>query len=273
MMTVCEQTTHAHHLQQQQQQQQHAVAPAQVCPAASSTMDSSSSRCSTKQTPTSTSAMDTTMEDTPTSTSSSPASTSTTGCLPSARSSVEVPFLQDDRFYIYSCTVTFNPSTSSSSTLTAATTMIPSSAEIAFYCATILFNLALAHHQHAQRCPKQSQEQAAALRQALALYQESAKALHTLQQRLTPATLCCCADDLLLMSLALCNNQACILAVLQDDATACFQQLFVQSTTALQEPNNFSMFEQSQVQEFLRNAMLFGTLQAGGLHDHAAACA
>ena len=90
--------------------------------------------------------------------------------------------------------------------------------------------------------------------------------------RITPQTL---ADDLLLMSLALLNNQACILVALQDQpsATACFQQLFLHSSSALQEPNNFSMFEQSQVQEFLRNAMLFGTLQAGGLYQHAAACA
>ena len=105
--------------------------------------------------------------------------------LPCSRSSVEVPFLHDDRFFIYSCTITINPTQPSSVSEGA---VPPSPEELAFYCSTILFNMALAHHQQGQKLlmvaspPMADKEQTAAatlqerqrlLRQALMLYQES----------------------------------------------------------------------------------------------------
>lgn len=182
--------------------------------------------------------------------------TSAPASLPPARSSVEVPFLNDERFYIYSCTVTFQAPSASSAT--------PHASEIAFYCATILFNLALAHHQQAQKQPAQRD---ASYRQALVLYQEAVRTLQCLH--LAPN----CGDDVLLMTLACLNNQAQILHALQEvDLTHCFPQLLSQSMAALHSQNNFSIFEQSQINEFIRNAMVFGTYQHG-TGEVAAACA
>jgi tetratricopeptide (TPR) repeat protein len=247
MMRVCEQTTQAHYLQQY-----------------------STKQCNSN------------------SNSNSNSQSSTTLSLPPSRSNVEVPYLKDDRFFLYSCTVTFHPTGSTSSgTSNATSCVVPSSAEIAFYCATILFNFALAHHQQGQRIV--GQDRMASLSQALQLYQEAAKALHTLQQRMAPQAAVAYREDLLLLHLAIWNNQACILVALGnvEAADACFQHVMVQSRMALaadditssddpQVPprHNFSIFEQSQIQEFLRNAMVFGTLhQDGGMWEPAAACA
>jgi tetratricopeptide (TPR) repeat protein len=242
MMQVCEQTTQAHHLHQHQHQHQHA-------PLKQQQQHQHQQQCCTNT------------------------SSIAPSCLPASRSNVEVPYLKDDRFFLYSCTVTFQPPASSSA--------VPSSAEIAFYCATILFNLALAHHQQGQRTS--GEDRLSALRHAMQLYQEAAKALHTLQQRMTPPAALAYREDLLLLHLAIWNNQACILVVLGNvhAADACFQHVLVQSRMALDADedleltrHNFSIFEQSQIQEFLRNAMVFGTLhQAGGVWESAAACA
>lgn len=167
---------------------------------------------------------------------------------PSPSSSVEVPYLRDDRFYLYSCTVTFSAPPSSSSNNP------PSTQEIAFYCATILFNLALAHHQQGQKLQQGALKRDASLRQALCLYQEAARTLQCLDHM---------ADDILLMTLAILNNQGQILYTLQEaDREICFQQLLLQSTTALHATNNFSVFEQSQINEFIRNAVVASTTLA-----------
>jgi hypothetical protein len=177
--------------------------------------------------------------------------------LPPSRTSVEIPYLQDDLFYLYSCTVTFNPSSG----------IQPTATEISFYGATVMFNLALAHHQNAQRCRKGSLQQAeTSLRQALALYQECTNTLQSLSVVRN--------DDMLLMQLATLNNQAHILYTLglsTDPSTQCvFHTLMTQSMSALQERpnNNFSPFEQSQINEFVRNSLVFGLQPAIG-----AACA
>lgn len=177
--------------------------------------------------------------------------------LPPSRTSVEIPYLQDDFFYLYSCTVTFNPSSD----------IQPTATEISFYGATIMFNLALAHHQNAQRFGKGGLQQAeASLRQALALYQECTNTLQSLSVVRN--------DDMLLMQLATLNNQAHILYTLglsADPSTQfVFHTLMTQSMSALQERpnNNFSPFEQSQINEFVRNSLVFGLQPAIG-----AACA
>lgn len=184
--------------------------------------------------------------------------------LPPARSSVEIPFRNDERFYIYSCTVTFQapPPASSSST--------PHPSELSFYGATILFNLALAHHQQAQKLPASTQRDAS-YRQALVLYQEVTRTLNGCINHNAPH----CRDDILLLALAAGNNQAQILVALQDmDPSLCFQQLLSHSMAALHSQNNFSIFEQSQINEFIRNAMVFGATQhAVGGGEVAAACA
>ena len=184
---------------------------------------------------------------------------SVAGSLPPARSSVEVPFVNDDRFYIYSCAVTFQAAPSSCSST--ANSNAPHASEIAFYCASILFNLALAHHQQAQAQKLQQAARDASYRQALVLYQEVSRTLQCLQFAAPH-----CRDDILLLCLAAGNNQAQILAALQDqDPSICFQQLLSHSMSALHSQNNFSIFEQSQINEFIRNAMVLNAGSQAGL--------
>jgi hypothetical protein len=186
-------------------------------------------------------------------------------CLlpPCSRSCVEVPFLHDDHFYIYSCTATFNPpsSTAQQHERSQGAVACCSPGEIVFYCATILFNLALAHHQQAKKATTPAEQDASA-RQALALYQECHSALQQLVvlSSNSNGASACSRDDLVLMNLAVLNNQALILHELAAPITqtqTIFSQLLQQSMYAIQNThNNFSPFEQSQINEFIRNALV-----------------
>lgn len=169
-------------------------------------------------------------------------------CSPHFTSRLQIPHLQDDLFYIYSCAVSYTVPTN--------TTTIPSHSDLVFELAVVLFNLALAHHQQG-KMTKHEGVREASFQQALAYYKECQQALQSLDSN-TNAN----EDDLLVLTLAVLNNQAQILYQHEHERqcqTDVFQKLMTHSMHAIlrEDDINLSMVEQSQIHEFVQNAMLF----------------
>lgn len=169
--------------------------------------------------------------------------------LPSNRCCVEVPGLQDDQFYLYSCTMSFqvNP-------IPEGKTVAP--IDLAFYAGAMCFNLGLAYHKRGQQERGQANYKVSdeLYRQALHMYQYCTNVLSILHRLPIPC------DDVDLMWLATLNNQAQIHHALNEEELArdCFVSLTASSFAALANPLAFSAFERSHIQEFVRNSMVFG---------------
>ncbi|CAB9500117.1 expressed unknown protein [Seminavis robusta] len=166
---------------------------------------------------------------------------------------IQIPHLEDDVFYIYSCAVAYSASTST-------TPVNTTSKDVQFECAIVLFNLALAFHQQGKKTKKEG-----FLRRALQYYQQCQQSL---QQVLTTNTTCTAHDELILLTLAVMNNQASIEYELPIPTTTNTtsaanndnsEKLWHYSIHAIldEETTNFSMVEQSQIHEFVQNAMVF----------------
>jgi hypothetical protein len=196
-------------------------------------------------------------------------------------SSVEIPYLLDDVFYVYNYTMTFSLQTTKGASSEPRTKKTSQNDMIAVYGSSILFNLALAYHQQGKITGELSSFQ-----RAFYTYQECYNALQALPPHLQqhhPFF----AEDICLMTLAALNNQAQIAHELGEEVTATnsmqgeccsnmsesVQTLFWSSLSKMMEDDctylqNLSAFEQSQIQEFVQNAMAFQHLRCC-----AAACA
>lgn len=172
-------------------------------------------------------------------------------------SRVQIPHLNDDLFYIYSCAVSYTPPSSQTDSPV-------------FGLAVVTFNLALAYHQQARTTSGAHAE--ASARQALTYYKECQQALQALNNTQNSTTTTAFHhhnmqdEDLLLMTLACMNNQARIQYELDSSATKdpVFQKLLTCSMHAIlraDQCDNLSMVEQSQIHEFVQNAMVFGSLK------------
>ena len=178
---------------------------------------------------------------------------SSSAISPHYTSRVQIPHLHDDLFYVYSCAVSYSASTTTASTTTTTTTTIPSQSDMIFELAIVLFNLALAHHQQGILTKAE-----APLKQALTFYKECHQALQSLTTDHN--------DDVLVLTLAVLNNQAEILYYHQqqqhehEHSTEIFQKLMTHSMHAIlqqaDDTSNLSMVEQSQIHEFVQNAMV-----------------
>ena len=143
-----------------------------------------------------------------------------------------------------------------------------------YECAVVLWNLALAHHQQAKiptsTSSSRSGQAEASLRQALVYYQECYQALQSLQHNhASMEAYAHCShtvynddddDWLVLMTLAVTNNQAHLLYELQEDSCHHVQQLLTGALHALHIAactQKWSVVEIDQMHEFVQNAMVF----------------
>ena len=163
-------------------------------------------------------------------------------------SRVQIPHLHDELFYIYSCAVSYNAPTSTSASSA-------SQSDVIFELAVVLFNLALAHHQQGNM-----RKQTSSLQLALTYYKECYQALQSLSNTEANSD----NEDILLLTLAVLNNQAQILYQQEQrhaSTDVVVQKLMTHSMHAMvhqqHEHSNLSMVEQSQIHEFVQNAMLF----------------
>jgi hypothetical protein len=177
---------------------------------------------------------------------------------------VQIPHLEGDVCYIYPCAVTLchsaaiTSSTSSTRRQHLASSSSKEDSGHAFSCAIVLFNVALAHHQQGKQLANNKE----LLNTALQYYQECQQLLQSLSEPDDSTQ-----EDLLLLTLAVMNNQAHIEYELQENSTAgattteeatgSFQKLWHYSLHAMLLDSNFSMVELSQIHEFVQNAMVF----------------